>query len=242
MNDRNLDLFAHAPVQKAVLTNVIPSVISMLMVLVYNLADTFFIGQTHNDYMVAAVSVATPVFLLFMAIGMLFGIGGTSLISRTLGQNDTEKAKHISSFCFWVGAVVGLIGMIFIWVAMDWLCTLIGASPETIGYVKEYLGIVALGVPFLIISNAFSNILRAEGKANLAMQGMIIGNLANVVLDPIMILSLGWNVVGAAVATVIGNLLAAVFYIAYYITGKSLLSIRLKDFSLKIEFLMMYWQ
>ncbi|MCI8336095.1 MAG: MATE family efflux transporter [Peptococcaceae bacterium] len=229
--EMNTDLFATGSVAKVVLTNVVPSIISMIMVLVYNLADTFFIGRTHNDFMVAAVSVATPVFLIFMALGMLFGIGGTSLISRTLGGNNLAKAKNISSFCFWVSAGVGVFGMFFIWVAMDWLCQVIGASADTIGYVREYLGILAFGIPFLVISNVFSNILRTEGQANRAMIGMILGNMLNVVLDPIMILTLEWNVAGAAIATVIGNVVAAVYYLAYYISGKSMLSIKLKDFS-----------
>ena len=80
MKDKSLEVFRDAPVPKAVISNIIPSIVSMIMVLLYNLADTFFIGQTKDAYMVAAVSVATPVFLIFMAIGMLFGIGGTSLI------------------------------------------------------------------------------------------------------------------------------------------------------------------
>lgn len=231
--DKNMDLFANAPIPKAVLKNVIPSIVSMIMVLLYNLADTFFIGQTKNAYMVASVSVATPVFLLFMAIGMLFGIGGTSLISRTLGEQKYEKAKHISSFCFWTGLGVGIAGLILIWVLMDVICGAIGTSAETVGYVREYLGIVAFGIPFLVLSNAFSNILRAEGKATLAMLGMIVGNLMNIVLDPIMILGFGWNVKGAAIATVIGNISAAAIYVGHYIFGKSLLSIRLKDYSLK---------
>lgn len=231
--DKNMDLFENAPIPKAVLKNVIPSIVSMIMVLLYNLADTFFIGQTKNAYMVASVSVATPVFLLFMAIGMLFGIGGTSLISRTLGEKKYEKAKHISSFCFWTGLSVGIVGLILIWVLMDVICGAIGTSTETVGYVREYLGIVAFGIPFLVLSNAFSNILRAEGKATLAMLGMIVGNLMNIVLDPIMILGFGWNVKGAAVATVIGNISAAAIYVGHYIFGKSLLSIRLKDYSVK---------
>lgn len=233
MNNKNLNLFETASIPKAVISNVVPAIISMLMVLIYNLADTFFIGQTKNAYMVAAVSVATPIFLLFMAIGMLFGIGGTSLISRTLGEQKVEKAKHISSFCFWSSTVIGILGMLFIWICMDFLCKIIGTSTETIEYVKEYLQIVAVGIPFLIISNSFSNIIRAEGKAILAMTGMIIGNLANVVLDPIMILGFGWNVKGAAIATVIGNMIAAGFYIFYYLSGKSMLSIKLHDFSTK---------
>ena len=86
MEDKTTEIFRNAPVPKAVISNVIPSIISMIMVLLYNLADTFFIGQTKDAYMVAAVSVATPAFLFFMAVGMLFGIGGTSLISRMLGE------------------------------------------------------------------------------------------------------------------------------------------------------------
>lgn len=101
MQDKTQQIFRDAPVPKAVLTNVIPSIISMLMVLVYNLADTFFIGQTKDPLMVAAVSIATPAFIIFMAVGMLFGIGGTSMISRMLGEGKRDMAKHISAFCFW---------------------------------------------------------------------------------------------------------------------------------------------
>ena len=97
--------------------------------------------------------------------------------------------------------------------------------------------IVALGIPFLIISNAFSNIIRAEGQATKAMMGMIIGNLINIVLDPIMILAFGWNVAGAAIATVLGNVFSAVFYIMHLVSKKSMLSIRLKDYSAKKKIL-----
>ncbi len=96
MKDNTTEIFKNAPVPKAVISNIIPSIVSMIMVLVYNLADTFFIGQTKNAYMVAAVSVATPAFLFFMAVGMLFGIGGTSLISRML----KKKKKTLLPFAF----------------------------------------------------------------------------------------------------------------------------------------------
>ncbi len=229
-SDKTVEIFENAPVPKAVFLNIIPSIISMLMVLVYNLADTFFIGQTKNAYMVAAVSLATPAFLFFMAVGMLFGIGGTSLISRMLGQGKKEDARHACSFCFWTGAIVGVIGMVVILVANDPVCALVGATPATEKYVKQYLMIVALGVPFLVIGNTFSSIIRAEGKANKAMMGMILGNVANIILDPVMILFLGWNVAGAAVATVIGNVLSAVFYIAHFMTKGTMLTINPKEY------------
>lgn len=233
MKDKTTEIFANAPVPKAVISNVVPSIISMLMVLVYNLADTFFIGQTKNAYMVAGVSVATPAFLIFMAVGMLFGIGGTSRISRLLGQGEKERAKNTSSFCFWSGFGIGIISAIIMVIFSKPVCSMIGASDDTIGYASEYLSIVAIGIPFLIISNSFSNIIRAEGQAKIAMAGMIIGNMMNVVLDPIMILGFHWNVAGAAWATVIGNVFSACFYIYHIVRKSTLLSISPKEYKIR---------
>ncbi len=231
MQDKTQQIFRDAPVPKAVLTNVIPSVVSMLMVLVYNLADTFFIGQTKDPLMVAAVSVATPAFLLFMAIGMLFGIGGTSMISRMLGEGRKETAKNTSSFCFWTSLTIGVISMVLILIFCEPVCRMIGASDDTVEYAVQYLAIVSFGIPFLIISNAFSNIIRSEGQANKAMMGMIIGNLVNIVLDPVMILGFHWNVAGAAIATVLGNVCSTVIYVSHLLSKKSMLSIHPKDYS-----------
>lgn len=229
-NDRTIQLFRDAPVPKAVISNAIPSMVSMIMVLIYNIADTFFISQTNDALMVAAVSVATPVFLIFMAFGMLFGIGGTSLISRMLGAGNDKKARHISAFCFWTGAVIGVISMIAIWLFNEPICRVIGASDDTIGYASQYLSIIAFSIPFTIIGNTFSNIIRAEGKPQKAMMGMIIGNMLNIVLDPICILLLGWNVAGAAIATVVGNVVAVLFYMVHLVSKNSMLSIRLRDY------------
>ena len=98
-DNKSMEVFAKAPIRKAVLQNALPAMAAMLMVLIYNLADTFFIGQTHDDLQVAAVSLATPVFLLFMSVGTVFGIGGTSVISRALGEGRKEYAKKVCSFC-----------------------------------------------------------------------------------------------------------------------------------------------
>lgn len=132
MNDqRARELFEKAPVHTAVLKNAVPAMAAMLMVLIYNLADTFFIGQTHDDFQVAAVSLATPVFLIFMAVGTIFGIGGTSVISRALGEGRPDYAKKVCSFCMWscvaVGAVMSALFLIF----MDQILLLMGASPDT---------------------------------------------------------------------------------------------------------------
>lgn len=215
--DKTTELFKNAPVPKAVILNAIPSIISMLMVLVYNLADIFFIGQTQNTSMVAAVTVATPIFMMFMSVGMLFGIGGTSLISRRIGGGHAEDAKHISAFCFWADVVFGVIGAAGVIIFAAPLSSLIGGNADTNEYIIQYLTIVAFGIPFLILSNSFSNIIRAEGKPTTAMLGMIIGNMMNVVLDPLMISVFKWNVAGAAFATVLGNVFSTLFYTVHLI-------------------------
>lgn len=228
-----LEVFESAPVGQAVMKNTIPAMVAMMMVLVYNLADTFFIGQTKDALMVASVSLVTPAFLLFMALGTVFGIGGTSVISRAMGEGRREYAKKVCAFCMWSCIIVGIVMVIIIFVFMDSILKMLGASADTFGYAKEYLSIVTVAGPFVLISNCYANIIRSEGKAGMAMFGQLGGNLLNVILDPILILGLGWNVAGAAIATAVSNLISAAYYIGYFKFGKSMLSIRLKDFAVK---------
>lgn len=232
-NETPAGAFAHGSVWRAVLKNAVPAMATQLMVLVYQLADTFFVARTHNDYMVAAVSLATPVFLLFMSLGTLFGIGGTSVISRAFGAGRPEYARRVSAFCMWGCVAVGGVLMLLIWIGMEPLLTLLGASADTAGYAREYLNIVTFCGIFSMISNCYSSIIRAEGKAGVATTGTVLGNLLNVVLDPVMISGFGWNVAGAAIATVIGNAAAAIYYVVYFLRGGSALSIRPRDASVK---------
>lgn len=232
-NNKSMELFSKTPVSKAVFKNALPAMAAMLMVLVYNLADTFFIGQTHDDLQVAAVSLATPVFLIFMAVGTMFGIGGTSVISRAMGAGRTEYAKKVSSFCMWGCLAVGVLLSACMLIFVDSILSLVGASEDTWSLAKTYLVIVVCCGPFVLISNCYSNVIRTEGESAKAMMGTLIGNLLNVVLDPIMILGFGWNIAGAAIATVIGNVVGAGYYILYFLRGKSSLSISIKDFAIK---------
>lgn len=237
MDDKTIKIFRDASVPKAVFVNIIPSIVGMIMVLIYNLADTFFIGQSkvfvgqvENDLMVGAVGVGTPAFMLFMAVGLLFGIGGTSLIARMLGEGKGDDAKHVSSFCFWSAAIIGVIGGLILLLFARPLGKMLGATPDMLDYVAQYISILAFGIPFLIIGNSFSNILRAEGQPVKAMIGMILGNLTNIILDPIFILGFKWYIQGAALATVIGNVVAAAFYIFHLTSKKTILSIKPKDY------------
>lgn len=197
-NSDSMEIFKSAPIPQAVLKNTIPAMAAMMMVLIYNLADTFFIGQTNDALMVAAVSLVTPAFLLFMALGTVFGIGGTSVISRAMGEGRKEYAKKVCSFCMWSCVAVGIIMAVIIFVFMDPILTILGASSDTYAYAKEYLSIVTIAGPFVLISNCYANIIRTEGKAGMAMIGQLGGNLLNVILDPVLILGLHWNVAGAA--------------------------------------------
>ncbi|WP_298029871.1 MATE family efflux transporter [uncultured Dysosmobacter sp.] len=229
MNDlKAAELFEKAPVGQAVLKNALPAMAAMLMVLIYNLADTFFIGQTHDDFQVAAVSLAMPVFLLFMAADTVFGMGGTSVISRALGEGRQEYAKKACAFCMWGCIVTGLVMSFLFLLFIEKILALVGASPDTWEYAKTYLTIVSCGGPFVLISNCCSNVIRAEGRSGQAMMGQLLGNLLNVILDPIMILGFGWNIAGAAIATVIGSAAGAGCYILYFLRGGSSLSIGLQ--------------
>ena len=124
----SLEIFKSAPIGQAVLKNTIPAMVAMMMVLIYNLADTFFIGQTKDALMIAAVSLVTPAFLLFMAVGTVFGIGGTSVISRAMGEGRKEYAKKVCSFCMWSCVVAGVVMVIVIFAFMDPILKMLGKT------------------------------------------------------------------------------------------------------------------
>lgn len=232
MNNNN-DIFEKYPISKAVFTMATPTMLGMLVTIFYNMADTFFIGKTDDPNQVSAVSLATPIFTIIMALGNVFGVGGSSFISRALGQGDNQKVKKISSFCFYACIVCGsVVGIIFL-LGMDTILKLIGASANTYYFAKDYLRYLFFGTTFIVMSFAFSNLIRGEGNAKISMIGMMIGTIVNIVLDPIMILSLNMGVAGAGIATVIGNICSVAFYIAYLLKGNTRLSIDVKDFSIQ---------
>ncbi|MCD8013188.1 MAG: MATE family efflux transporter [Lachnospiraceae bacterium] len=212
----------------------IPAIISMIVVVIYNMADTFFVGQTHNDMMVAAVSLAAPIFTLMITVGTLIGSGGCAVISNVLGAGNQERAKHISSFCVYASVAIGLLFTAALLIFAEPVLLAIGATENTISFACSYTHWIAIGAVFIIFSNTLSNIIRAEGAARESMIGNLIGTITNIVLDPIMILCMGMGVQGAAVATVIGNMFACLFYVYYFYRKKdSLLSLSLKDFSMR---------
>lgn len=242
----NTIIFSDYKVPKAVMTLALPSVLGMLINIIYNLADTFFVGQTGDANQVAAVSVSMPLFMIFMAIGNLFGVGGCAYVSRSLGEGRKDRVKTISSFCIYASMVGGAIISVVFLIFRDPILRLIGASDNTIGYANDYMFWLAICSPLIVMGICASNLVRGEGAAKDSVIGTVIGQIANVILDPIFILNkgdklfsfempfgFGKGAEGAAIATVIGNVITLVYFIFYFMRGKSILSINPKRFSAK---------
>ncbi|EKV58283.1 MATE family efflux transporter [Brachyspira hampsonii] len=237
MTDQKIELFENYPVHKALMTLALPTILGMLVNVFYNMVDTFFVGQTGDPNQVAAVSLCMPIYLLLMAFGNIFGIGGGSYISRKLGLKDYDSVKKISSFSFYASIIIGFISMAVYLIFMKDILKISGASPNTYQFSKDYLVIVAFGAPFVVNQMAMGQIVRSEGASKEAMIGMMIGTVVNIVLDPIMILYMEMGVAGAALATIIGNACSTFYYIYHILRKKSFLSIHFKDFSLHKDIL-----
>ena len=231
--DNRKYLFEEAPISKAIVKMAVPTMISMLVVIVYNIADTFFIGQTNDPLKVSAVSLAAPIFMLYTAIGNLFNVGGSSEISRSLGAQKDERVKHISSFCFYSMLIIGVVIVIFSLLGINVILSLLGATNNTWKFTKQYVTVISIGTPCIILSCALGGIVRSVGASRQAMIGNMIGTITNIILDPVFILGLEWGVTGAAVATVIGNLFAVIYYLYYILKKQTIISVKPYDFSFK---------
>ena len=223
------ELFERASVPKAYMKLALPVVLSMMVSLVYNMVDTYFIALTGKQELVAGVSLAAPIFTLMIAFGDIFGLGGSSLISRLFGEKRGEEAKRASAFCLWAAIGFGIFVTIVLLVFRTPILKLLGTDAATFEYAGEYYTWIAVGAASIILGLVPSNILRTEGLATQAMAGSIIGSIANIILDPVFIFGLGQGAAGAAMATVIGNVIADVYYI--YVMNKKAkrLSVSLKE-------------
>ncbi len=198
----------------------LPVVFSMIISLIYNLADTYFVARTGSTLIVAGVSVCAPVFTVLMAFGNVYAQGGSSLISRLMGKNDQGSVRRVSSFCFYLAIATGLVLAVPMLIFQGPILSLLGASPEVMPYAREYYLVLAAGAPAVILPFIHSNLLRCEGASTLSMLGNVGGSVINIILDPIFIQVLGMGAAGAAIATVIGNLASDLFFLAI-VLGKS---------------------
>lgn len=225
------ELMGSMKVSKAVAKMAIPSVISSLVTVVYNMADTFFVGQTGNALQVAAVSLTNPIFILMMAFANMFGMGGSAVASVALGEKNEERAKKVSAFVLYASLIVGVVFMVILLVFMQPILTLFGADATTYDFARGYTLHISYGAPFIIWSAAASFVVRVEGASKEAMIGSMIGTVANIILDPLFISGFGMGAQGAAIATTIGNVLSCVYFFWYFTKKSRVLSILPKYFT-----------
>ena len=225
---KETEIFERMPVRRAVATLAVPTVISQLIVLIYNLADTWYIGQTGDTFQVAAVTVAFPIFMLLSAFANLFGIGGGSLISRLLGKKEAEEAGNVGAFALWASAAVTLLYSLLVGLLGRGMLRALGSESKTLDFAVQYLRwtVVFGGLP-TVLNMVLANIVRAQGKAKIASVGMSIGGVLNIILDPVFIFILRMNVEGAALATCLSNTVSMLYLLQHIMRTRNESAVRL---------------
>ena len=212
-----------------VLNMAVPSIISMLITSFYNMADTFFVGQIGTTA-TAAVGVIFPLMSIIQALGFTFGHGSGNYISRKLGQGEVEDAKKMAATGFVsalvAGAIFGLVGLIF----LDGLVGILGATPTIAPYARQYAMYILIGTPFMASSLVLNNQLRFQGSAFFGMIGMGVGAVLNIALDPLFIFVLDMGVSGAALATILSQIVSFCLLLRGCTRGGNI-AISLKNFS-----------
>lgn len=223
------ELFEKAPIPKAYFTMALPVVFSMVVSLIYNVVDTYFIAKTQNASLVAAVSLCAPLFTLMIALGDIFGIGGSSVLSRLFGQKENDMSRNASGFCLYGSIVCGIFVTCILFLFKNPILHFLGASEETIVYASQYYKYIALGSTFIIVSLTPSNLIRTEGLATSSMVGTIIGSVVNIILDPLFIFTLNMGAGGAALATILGYFVSDLVFLYLTKTKAKRLTLSIKE-------------
>lgn len=216
-------LFETARIPRAVMSLALPSILSQLISLIYNMADTFYVGQLGDPDQVAAVSLAAPAMLVLTALANLFGIGAASTASRFMGAKDNASAKRVTVFGFYTALVVAALLSIFAFIFSDFLSSILGATEQTKGFTGDYLfWVFVLGGAPMLLSMVLSHFIRADGSPKTAGFGLSLGGLLNLIIDPLLIFDFGFGlgVVGAAIGTFIANIATLLFFLRYFIANR----------------------
>lgn len=218
------------PTKKLVLQLGIPTIISMLITAIYNIADTFFVSQL-GESASSAVGVVFSLMAVIQAVGFTFGMGAGSLISSKLGEKKNDEAQKIGSSSFYIAMIIGIMIMILSLIFIKPLLTFLGASDTNYDYAYNYATYIIFGFPVMVGSFVLNNILRAEGKSKLSMIGLTIGGILNIILDPIFIYLLNLGISGAAIATFISQTISFCILLSMYIFKKTIVRLSIKDLS-----------
>ena len=232
LEDKRIELMKSAPVKKAVNSLAAPAIMGLFVMAIYNFVDTMFVSWISMEA-TAATQVILPIMMIASSIGLAFGIGGGSYISRLLGRNDIREAEKTVATSLFSGALVGLIFMVFGIIFLEPVLKAFGADASIMGLTKSYGLIIFLGIIPSVLNMVLNNLLRAEGSSKLSMIGMATGSLLNIILDPIMIFVFDWGIAGAAIATSLSQCVTSVILISCYLRKKTVIKIKLKSISLK---------
>ena len=221
--DKRIYILKSEKPAKAVVKLGVPLIAGMFIMVLYNLVDTYFIGLMHDDYQLAAVNLAYPVMMISIAISNMIGTGASSLIARSLGAGDNEKANHTLTVGFVLtvinSVIVAGIGLIL----LDAIVKGLGAQANTFEYTRRYVQVILAGSLLTMGNYTFGQLLRSEGSVKQSVAGMIVGTVVNIILDPIFIFALGMEIRGAAIATILGNGAGMLVSLYFYLRGKTLL-------------------
>ena len=233
--ESNKELFEKMPVGEALRAMVVPTIISQLIVLIYNMADTFYVGKTNNPYMVAGTSLILPVFNITLCLAGIAGIGGGALISRLLGKNMEDEAKKVSAFSLYLSIGVAAAFSAAMAVFMRPLLELLGAGENTYAYARQYaFCVIVLGAVPTVLSNVMSNLLRSTGCSREAGIGITLGGLLNILLDPLfmfVVLPDGYEVLGVGIATFLSNCMACCYFLTvlFRMRKKTVITFRMQE-------------
>lgn len=212
----------------------LPAIVAMLVNALYNIVDRIFVGRGVGSIAIAATTVAFPLMIILMAVSILIGVGATALISIRLGQQRMEDAEKVAGnamvMIILLPVIIALIYLLF----PEPILIFFGASEEVLPYARDFVHIIMMGAAFGSISMGMNNFIRAEGNPRLAMFTQITGALINGVLNYIFIFKLGLGIKGSALATLSGQFLSAIWVLSYFLTGRSLVKIRLKNLKLQL--------
>jgi Na+-driven multidrug efflux pump len=229
------EMFETMPVPKAIAAMAVPTIISQLVDLVYNMVDTFYIGMTGDAYKTASVTLSFTIFMMTISFANLFGIGGGSLMARLTGVGKTDAARKVSAFSFYGSIGIALVYSLFIGLLLNPILNLLGASPQTIEYARQYVWLVVIigDVP-VILSMTCAHLLRNAGYSKQASIGLSGGGILNILLDPLFMFVLlphGMEVFGAALATLLSNIASCIYLVAVIRreSATSALSFRFQD-------------
>lgn len=233
-NERSKSLGTE-PVINLLMKHSIPAMVGMLVNALYNIVDRVFIGRAVGGVAIGGIYLGMPLMLIIMAFGMLVGIGGNTLVSIRLGQKRKDEADQIASNSLMLLIIIGIIFSILGLIFLKPLLNLFGASASNIGYAMDYLRIILLGATFNVVGFGMNNFIRGEGNPKIAMFTMLIGAFLNVILDYVFIIIFKMGVQGAALATIISQIVSATWVLHYFYSEKSVLKIQKRYLKIKMS-------